>query len=182
MKSFALVALFIASAASYSVGPPDFVCDDPKLQPKHDGNDFQKSESPFKLTVVPGTNFYSLQIDAIKNVPFKGYILQAQYTDGPDAGKPVGSFMVEFVADTNEEKHKTFNCQSEKTIGNTISHNAPGEHESVTAIWFPPKGLPARTNIAFKATVVKVKPEFWALEQSLTVVSLSYLICYYEIK
>ena len=171
MKSFALICLFIASAASYSAGPPDFVCDDPKLQPKHDGNDFQTSESPFELTVVPGSNFYSLQIDAVKNVPFKGYILQAQYAGGKDDGKPVGSFMVEFVADTNEEKHKTFNCQSEKTIGNTISHNAPGEHEHVTAIWFPPKGLPARTNIVFKATVVKVKAEFWSLEQTLTVVS-----------
>ena len=48
MKSFALVSLFIASVASYSAGPPSFVCNDPFLKPKHDGNDFQTSPSPFE--------------------------------------------------------------------------------------------------------------------------------------
>merc|ERR1712150_135422 len=38
-----------------------------------------------------------------------------------------------------------------------------------TAIWFPPADLPANTNVAFRATVVKVKPEFWSLKQVLTV-------------
>merc|ERR1711981_916727 len=44
-----------------------------------------------------------------------------------------------------------------------------GEHTQVTAIWFPPADLPANTNVAFRATVVKVKPEFWSLKQVLTV-------------
>ena len=173
MKSLALISLFIVSVASYSTGPPNFVCDDPALQPKHDGNDFQKGPSPFKLNVVPGQGFYGIQITAAKDVPFKGYIIQAQYTEdaGADlAGFPVGEFMEEFIADSDEPVHKRFNCASEEKIGNTISHNAKGEHDQVTAIWFTPEDLPLNTNIAFKATVVKAKAEFWSLQQVLTVV------------
>ena len=177
MKSFALVSLFIVSVTSYSAGPPDFVCDDPFLKPKHDGNDFQTSPSPFELTVVPGNNFYSIQITSTGEIPFKGYIIQAQYTEGNDAGFPVGDFMEEFIEDTDEEKHKRFNCETEESIGNTISHNKPGQHEQVTAIWFPPQDLPLQTNIAFKATVVKVKPEFWSIETVLTVVSTKIISC-----
>jgi len=169
MKSFALVGIFIVSVTSYSAGPPNFVCDDPDLKPKHDGNDFQTSPSPFELSVVPGNNFYSIQITSSNNVKFKGYIIQAQYAEGELAGFPVGDFMEEFVADSDDEKHKRFNCETEEPIGNTISHNKPGQHQEVTAIWFPPQDLPPRTNIAFKATVVKVKPEFWSLEKVLTV-------------
>ena len=173
MKSSALICIFIVSVTSYSTGPPNFICDDPELKPKHDGNDFQEGPSPFELTVVPGKNFYAIQITATKDIPFKGYIIQAQYAEdaGDDAGYPVGDFMEEYVADTDELVHKRFNCATEEIIGNTISHNAKGEHNQVTAIWFPPQDLPLNTNVAFKATVVKVKPEFWSLKQVLTVVS-----------
>ena len=174
MKFFILASLLIASVKSYSTGPPSFVCDDPDLKPKHDGNDFQTSPSPFELSVVPGQNFYAIQITATADVPFKGYIIQAQYADdqGEDAGYPVGEFMPEFLPDSDEEKHQSFNCETEEQIGNTISHNAKGEHTQVTAIWFPPADLPANTNVAFRATVVKVKPEFWSLKQVLTVVRI----------
>ena len=171
MNSIALICVFIASVSSYSTGPPDFVCQDPNLQPKHDDNTFQTSPSPFELTVVPGGNFYSIQIRSTTQALFKGYIIQAQYADGENEGFPVGEFMPEFIADSDDEKHKMYNCETEEQIGNTIAHNAPGEHDQVTAIWFPPTDLADSTNIVFKATVVKVKAEFWGLEQKRTVVS-----------
>merc|ERR1712141_858103 len=71
MKFFILVSLLIASVKSYRTGPPSFVCDDPDLKPKHDGNDFQTSPSPFELSVIPGQNFYAIQITATRTFHLK---------------------------------------------------------------------------------------------------------------
>lgn len=168
----AFIALFVVCVNSYSTGPPTFVCDDPELKPSHDGADFQDGPSPFALTITPKRTFIDVRITATSDILFKGYIIQAQYAEGPDAGFPVGSFEVELLKDSDEPVHKMFNCETEEEIANTIAHNFKAEkdqHKLVTAKWYPPQDLPLNTNVVFKATVVKVKPEFWRLEQVITV-------------
>lgn len=173
-KLFAIIFLFITTVTSYGTGPPASVCADPNLKPGHDGLEFQTGESPFKLTVQPKRDgFYHVKISATTDVPFKGYIIQVQYPDDhPElAGFPVGDFEIEFHPDSEDPIHKGFSCETEEEFSNTVSHNARGEHKTVTAKWFPPQDIDE--TVVFRATVVKTKPEFWSLEETLPVVDIN---------
>ena len=172
---FGLIFLFITTVTSYSTGPPPSVCDDPDLMPGHDEFDFQTGPSPFELTVKPKRDgFYHVKISATTDVPFKGYIIQVQYPDNHTeselAGFPVGDFEPEFHPDSDDPVHKGFNCEIDEELANTVSHNAKGNHTTVTAKWFPPQDIDE--TVVFRATVVKTKPEFWSLEKTLPVVGI----------
>ena len=119
----AFIALLVVCVNSYSTGPPTFVCDDPELKPSHDGADFQEGPSPFELIVEPRRTFIAVGINATSDILFKGYNIQVQYADGPDAGFPVGGFEEQFLPDSEEPVHKMFNCETEEPIANTIAHN-----------------------------------------------------------
>ncbi|NXD69533.1 FRRS1 reductase, partial [Eolophus roseicapillus] len=118
----------------------------------------QTSAPPYIIAVSfdnfePG-NEVQVTLEALKDVGFKGFNLQAREIDGD---VPVGTFK---ITDPNT---KGMECHN--VTNSAVSHANSDVKQKVTATWIAPHGV---KDLQFVATVVQDLEKFWVGIQSKT--------------
>lgn len=153
-----VIALLPGGRDAYPRGAPDSVCQ--TMLPNH-GASPQTIESPVTFNVAQGQSFktgdyipVTLKTTDVKG--FNGFFIQARLVSNPSmiAGM---IFSEGLPADM-----KTVTCG---TMQNAVTHSNGQGKTSVTVFWH---AAGVKESVVFRATVVRVKAEFWVNVTSTT--------------
>jgi len=147
---FAVQLLVIKNVAGFSMGAPDSAC--AQMTPGH-AHESQTSSPPAnftmsKTTVQPG-EMIEIELAALDNTQFKGFIIQARSVKQKD--QQVGSFVVS----GNDASYMT--CG--RGIHNSITHRKSNGKSSVKAQWRAPTDFEG--DVVFRYTCLKEYQTFW---------------------
>ncbi|KAL5004868.1 hypothetical protein ScPMuIL_018324 [Solemya velum] len=153
--SVAIVTALCQGVLSKRDGAPASVCG--TMMPSH-GVSAQTSASPYTITTdkttISAGDDTGIQVTIQgTETTFEGLLVQARDFSGSSLDA-VGTFELP----QGETYLKTVDCTH---IKGAVTHSNTDEQSSKTFTWKPPTSVTADVEIQFRATIAKVKAEFW---------------------
>ncbi|XP_060531143.1 putative ferric-chelate reductase 1 homolog isoform X2 [Cylas formicarius] len=141
-----LVSLLVVSVTCLPQGAPPTVCQ--TLMPFHGGGiSPQGGIPPYSIIPRRQGGRVAITVTSSLGIPFQGFLLQGR--------TPRREILGEFDQTTTQDGH-TIQCGEP---ADSLTHNNPGEKNSLDVIWTPPDGYEGP--IVFNATIAQSYDTFW---------------------